>query len=177
MGAVRVKIEKKFGGVLADAQVANRLSVFGIKMLADGVITDVVLLLVVVKTLRHHSCSKRVRQAAAWCCGRDQARTCAELFLDRFLTLLASLSLERFKSLHDLRMGVGIVSVPPVQKCDGEQEETRHRVVMGANLSRLPSQPRLTSCTTSSAAMFLLVCLQGGQPAATRKCTRCTGYR
>ena len=58
MRAVGVQVEQKLGCVFADAQIAHGLAVFGVEMLADGGISDVVIVVVLFQAVGNNSCKK-----------------------------------------------------------------------------------------------------------------------
>lgn len=65
MRAVGVQVEQKLGCVFADAQIAHGLAVFGVEMLADGGISDVVFVVVLFQAVGNNSCKQMRRDKRA----------------------------------------------------------------------------------------------------------------
>jgi hypothetical protein len=129
--AVRIQIEQEFGCVLADAQVADGLTVLGVEVLPDGRISDVVLVVVLIKAFWNHTCVRGEAAAAGASVSiRVGAVTGAEFLLDCFLPLLPALPFKSFESLHDLRVRFCVVSVPSSDGGKG-YEQNKEESVMG----------------------------------------------
>ena len=65
MGAVGIKIKEKLGGVFANAQIADGLSVLGVEVLAYCGVANVVFLLVFIQAFGNNSWGNEVRNAEA----------------------------------------------------------------------------------------------------------------
>ena len=70
MRAVGIKIKEKLGGVLANAQIADGLSVLGVEVLAYCGVADVVFLLVFIQAFGNNSWGKRSEE----CRSNERAR-------------------------------------------------------------------------------------------------------
>ena len=65
MGAVGIKIKEKLGGVFANAQIADGLSVLGVEVLAYCGVANVVFLLVFIQAFGNNSWGNEVRNTEA----------------------------------------------------------------------------------------------------------------